>query len=156
MHEALKVHHIWYCTWGNAWIIGIERQASLISSFDNVFRVFMVLFGNTKRCFILNCINWEVIQNLFDSEWFRRIWEFCRNLGYWIILWNYLEVKYVFWIHITYELLMWVCHCAMLLVITQSLWRVIALSLWRCLCDMWLPVFVTTSHVRASHFAWHR
>ena len=147
MHEALKVHHIWYCTWGNAWIIGIERQASLISSFDNVFHVFMVLFGNTKRCFILNCINWEVIQNLFGKEWFQRIWEFCRNLGYWIILWNYLEVKYVFWIHIIYELLMWVCivlcywwlpslcddvcvTCDCPVFVTMSLWRVIT-----CLCD---------------------
>ena len=49
-------------------IIGMGRQASLISSFDNVFHVFMVLFGNIKRCFILNCIIWEVIQNLTDKE----------------------------------------------------------------------------------------
>ena len=48
----------------------------------------------------------------------RILWIF----GYWNILWNYLEVNYIFWIHLTCELLMWVCPYAMMLVITSSLW----------------------------------
>ena len=37
-------------------------------------------------------------------------------------LWNYLEVNDVFWMHWTCELLMWLCRCPMMLVITLS-WR---------------------------------
>ena len=54
----------------------------------------------------------------------RILWIF----GYWNILWNYLEVNYIFWIHLTCELLMWVCHCAMMLVITLPLWRWVKLE----------------------------
>ena len=37
--------------------------------------------------------------------------------------WNYLEVNYAFWIHWTCELLMWLCPCAMMLVITLYWWQ---------------------------------
>ena len=50
--------------------------------------------------------------------------------GYWNILWNYLKVNCVFWMHLTCELLMWVCPCAMILVIIPSLWCMIISSLW--------------------------
>ena len=50
--------------------------------------------------------------------------------GYWNILWSYFKANYIFWIHLTCKLLMWVCPCAMMLVITSSLWCVITLSLW--------------------------
>ena len=43
-------------------------------------------------------------------------------------LWNYLEVNYVFWIHWTCELLMWLCPCAMMLVITLSWWQQVKLE----------------------------
>ena len=46
----------------------------------------------------------------------RILWIFgCCN-----ILWNYLEVNDVFWMHWTCELLMWLCPCAVMLVITLS------------------------------------
>ena len=38
-------------------------------------------------------------------------------------LWNYLEVNDVFWMHWTCELLMWLCPCAMMLVIIPSWWQ---------------------------------
>ena len=49
----------------------------------------------------------------------RILWIF----GYWNILWNYLEVNCIFQIHWTCELLMWLCPCAMMLVITLSWWQ---------------------------------
>ena len=54
-----------------------------------------------------------------------------------------LGSKLCIWIHLTCELLMWVCPYAMMLVIIPSLWCVIT-----CLCDMWLP------HLRDDKSGW--
>ena len=54
----------------------------------------------------------------------RILWIFgCCNT-----LWNYFEVNYVFWIYWTCELLMWLCPCAMMLVITLSWWQQVKLE----------------------------
>ena len=91
-----------------------------------------------QRCFFLTCIIWEIDEKHFWQEMVLKILRILWIFGYWNILWNYLKVNYVYWIHLTCELLMWICLCTMILVISQSLWHVITPFLWQCLCDMWL------------------
>ena len=58
--------------------------------------------------------------------------DFENIVGIWLLkyLIKLLGSKLFIWIHLTCELLMWVCPCVMMLVITPSLWRVITSSSW--------------------------
>ena len=59
---------------------------------------------------------WEVNKKSFWQEMSWRLWEPCEYLGHSNILWNYLEVNYIFWIK-------------------GNLWALYVLPM--C-CDMWL------------------
>ena len=70
------------------------------------------------------------MQNILTRNGFEDF-ENIVDICYWNILWKYLEANYIFWKHLTNELLMWICPCAMMLVITPSLWHVITPNSWR-------------------------
>ena len=117
----IKMHHIWYCIWGNAWIVDMENMS--ISDLNPMIRNLWTLWyiGNLKVLIYLVLYYLESIdtKHFWQEILLRILWIFdCCNT-----LWNYLEVNYVFWIHWTCELLMWLCPCAMMLVITPSWWQ---------------------------------
>ena len=97
----------------------------------------MFLFGNIKRCFILTCIIWEVIQNIIENEWFRRVWEFCGYLIIKIFYQKLLGSLSKLCILNTFNL--WAFHVGLPLCydigdypvfMMTSVWRVITPSLW--------------------------
>ena len=76
-----------------------------------------LLLQKYKDAFIFTYVIWEVNTKSFWQEMSWRLWEPCEYLGRPNILWNYLEVNYVFWIKV-------------------KLWAPYVLLM--C-CDMWLP-----------------
>ena len=85
--------------------------ASLTQYYDKEFMDFMI-YWKLKGAY-LSCLI------LFGKYLCKTFLTFgCCNT-----LWNYLEVNYVFWIHWICELLMWLCPCVMMLVITLSWWQ---------------------------------
>ena len=67
--------------------------------------------------------------------------EFENIVNIWLLkyLMKLLGSKLCIWIHLTCVLLMRVCPCAMMLVITPSLWQRLCDVWLPHLCDMWLP-----------------
>ena len=129
----------------------MENMSIFDLIFDKEFIDFMV-YWKIKKVLILSCIIWEIDAKCFWQEMVLRTLRILWIFGYWNILWNYLEVNYIFWIYLTYELLMWVFPCAIMLVLTLSLWRVITPSLWR-----WVRLEALTLHdTSKSLSAWVR
>ena len=103
----MKMHHNWYCIWGNAWIVSMEKYKHCW------FNPLMMDFRKLLHCLqflkmlYLDLI-WEVIQNLFDKKWFWRLWKPCEYLRYSNILWNYLEfqIKCNLWV-LYVSLMLW-------------------------------------------------
>ena len=119
--SGARKRFIWYCIWGNAWIVDMENMSifDLNPMIRNLWTLWYI--GNLKVLIYLVLYYLESIdtKHFWQEILLRILWIFdCCNT-----LWNYLEVNYVFWIHWTCELLMWLCPCAMMLVIIPSWWQ---------------------------------
>ena len=64
-------------------------------SWNYVFLTLLYTIIYEKRCVILTCIIGEIDRKFIDKKLFWKFWELCEMLGYWKVLWNYLEMNYV-------------------------------------------------------------
>ena len=139
MHEVLKVHHISYCIWGNAWFVSMEKISIFDLILENRFYGFIVSFERFK-----DALSWLVIFRKIHTKpsWQEMSLKALRTLWiYWVFqrfLWNYLKVNYVL---ISCKL--WALH-----IFTLGLWHVITqwlpypLDTIVCVTLLSLPVFV--------------
>ena len=117
-----KGHHIWYCIWGNAWFVSMEKTSILIKflrmNFMNLLHYLQILkmlylslyyLGNSRKIFMIR-------NSLEDLVNIVAIWLF----KYFMKL---LRSEQCTSNTLTCELLMWFCHCAMISVITLFVWR---------------------------------
>ena len=120
-HEALKMYHISYCIWGNAWSVSLEKISIFYKILGNGFYGFITLFANSKDVLSWLVIFGKLIENLI---WQEMILENLRILWmHWVFqrsLWNYLKLNCV----------LISCKLWALYVFTLGLWHVIT---W------WLP-----------------
>ena len=75
-------------------LLALKRYASFIRFLGMDF----VIFG-------------KLIENLSDKKWFWKIWELCEMLGYYKVLWNYLEINYEFQFHLAVRFMLFIPLC---------------------------------------------
>ena len=104
----MKMHHIWYCIWGNAWIVDMEKWASFILS---LIRKSWILWyiGKFKDAYIVLWIG-KLIENLFDKNEVENLTNFVEVWLFKVIL-KLLGYKLCFKVHVTCELYMVLTPC---------------------------------------------